>query len=276
VKKGLTKDCLLSALGTFAYLTAYESQKASAAAISVGSLKTAWTTVALGTATSKPVVGVLGLVLGLVLLVNLTVPEVPAPNPTLPAQPAQAAPPIPDNSLSLIFDDAERTTGYTNLAEVSRSNHLDDEPWEHFVFWPQLEPVRTLESAIDDTSCSLLLLHEGRWIEYALPRAIEDRPGPEIVIYLCNWGTLPGFFVTDGRSEQWQIHPSTFIGSYPYGNMGLGFDLSEIDCPFVIRGIRVVSNDSAGPYGGCGIDPPKVYLEPVDPVFRGGVLLRDQ
>jgi hypothetical protein len=275
-KKGLTRDCLLPALATFAYLTAPESQKASAAtALSAASLENARTTVLLGTLTSRTALGALGLLLAMALVVGLTAPEIPAPDATPPAPAVQEAAPALDDSLVLIFDDVGRPSGYTSLDQVSRSNHPEGQAWKHFVFWPQLEPARMLESPIDDTSCSLLALGEGQWIEYELPRAIADRAGPEIAAYLCNWGSLPRFFVTDGQSQEMQILASTYIGTYPQGAIGLGFDLSEIDCPFVIRGIRIRGNDNAGPYEGCGLDPPKVYLEPIDPIFRDRGLFRD-
>ena len=41
----------------------------------------------------------------------------------------------------------------------------------------------------------------------------------------------------------------------------------QVDCSFPIRGIRIQGNNNAGPYGECGTDPPKVYLEAVDPAI---------
>lgn len=271
-RTGFKKNYLLSALGVFATLTASESQKASAAtALSAGSLHSPWTTVLWGTLTSKTILSVFGLLLTTALLVNLVVPGPSAPNETIPNPVVREIVPVYDDSLSLIYDNPQ--SGYSTLTQVLRSNHPNNEDWKHFVFFPGLQPVRLLKSAIDDTPASLLVLGKDQWIEYGLPGNIQDHPDPEISIYIYNWGRMPGFFITDGRSRQMQIFASTYRGQYPLGPKALGFDLSQIDCPFVIRGIRIVGNDDLGPYGGCGIDPPKVFLEPIDAVFREQILL---
>jgi RNA polymerase sigma-70 factor (ECF subfamily) len=265
---GFKKNYLLSALGAFAYLTASESHKASAATtLSAGAVKSAWTTVVLGTLTSKTALSILGLVLITAIAVNTVIHEMQTPV-TTPAPLNPLITPVLDDSLTLIFDDAGRPSGYTRLNQISRSNHPDDEDWKHFVFYPRLEPARMLKSAIDDTSCSLLVLGKEQWIEYEIPGEIQDRTGPEIAIYLYNWGSLPGFFITDGQSQQMQIFESTYLGAYPRGMLGLGFDLSSPDIPFKIRGIRIEGTDNTGPYGGCGTDPPKISLKAINPAFR--------
>ncbi len=226
----------------------------------------------MGTLTSKTTLGVLSLLVVTAIVILLAIPDAPAPQAAPAVPPIRSVTPAYDGSLALIFDDIDRTSDFTNLTEISGTNHPEGEIWKHFVFWPQMEPVRRLESPDDDTSCSLFVLGENEWIEYELPRAIQDRPGPEIVIYLCNWGNLPTISVTDGHSRQLEIVPTTFIGQYPRGEKGFAFDLSGIDIPFVMRGIRITGRDSVGPYGGCGIDPPKASLEPMDLLLREEVL----
>ena len=112
----------------------------------------------------------------------------------------------------------------------------------------------------------MIALRRDCWIEYSLPSKLVDHPEEEIAFFLVRWGQYPQVCVTDGGRQQRPIYPTSCSGDYTKpGYQVLGFDLTPLSLPFEIRGIRFVGRDSAGPYGGCVIASPAVYLGRVRP-----------
>jgi hypothetical protein len=266
-KQGYKREYLLPALGTFAYLTATESQKASAAtALTVESLNTGRAMAFLVTLTSKGALVSMFVILGVLLMVTFGQRPIPDSSGDLSRQ---VIPPIPqqDNTLNF-YDNYPIPTGYTVLSQTSATHNPDNSDWQYFVYWPNMEPVQTIKSVMDkpDDGAALLVLSRDHWVQYSLPGQLKDRPGAEIGLGILNWGEPPHVYVTDGDQQQYQIFATTYAGVYAPGyKKVLGFDLSSLDIPFEVRGIRIVGSDNAGPYGGCGIGRPAVYIEVADP-----------
>jgi len=267
-QQGFTKDCLLPALVTFAYLTASEAQKASAATVATAtSLETTWSTAFVATLTSRTAMLVTCLILGVALLVPAVgqgPDAAPANNPAL-----APTPPVPrlSNNLNRIFDTVPVASEYTRLAQISRTFDPNGRVWQYASFnWPDLGPAQSFEPVTDHPDHAMIVLRQDSWIEYGLPSELVDHPEEEIAFFLVRWGQYPQVYVTDGDRRQRRILPTSCTGDYTKpGYQVLGFDLTSLELPFEIRGIRFVGRDSAGPYGGCVIANPAVYLEAARP-----------
>ena len=272
-QRGIKKDALLPALTTFAYATLSNTAPTEAAPlVSQASLTVGWRTMAIATLTSKTMISGFLLLLMLIPTVLLLPSKSNDSGSTLTVSPSLPTPPVFDSSISLIFDDPQ--SNFSTLTQVTRTNHPGGKDWKHFVWWPQLEPVRLLKSAIDtETPNDMFILSQDEWLEYEFPRDIQNHAGPEIAIQVLTWSTQPSFFVTDGHELRLEIYPTGYLGSYPLGKSALTFDLMELDCSFPIRGLRILGNNNGGPYQGCGLGRPQTLLQPIDPIFSDKQLL---
>ena len=137
------------------------------------------------------------------------------------------------------------------LREVAASHNPDQDDWRFNL--PGQQGVQFIADHRDKPQNAMLVLEQDHWIEYRFQLSFLDRPGPEIGLFILKSSIPPSVYLTDGEERLQKISVTHYRGGNAPGIMVLGFDLSNIEIDFKVLGIRIVGNDSEGPYGGCVI-----------------------
>ena len=143
--------------------------------------------------------------------------------------------------------------GYFFLTEIAASHNPDKDDWRCYVRWPREQDLQFIASLKDKPANAKLILEQDHWIEYPIPAALRDRPGPDIGLTVRNSGTLPSVYLTDGGQRLQEISVTHYRAGGAPEFLLLGFDLSGIAIDFRVRRLRIVGHDRAGKFGGCGI-----------------------
>jgi hypothetical protein len=138
---------------------------------------------------------------------------------------------------------------YVSLREITASHNPDQDNWRFNL--PGQQGVQLIADPKDKPKNAMLILEQDHWIEYLIRDPFLDRPGPEIGLFVWNSGTLPSVYLTDGGERLQQISVTHYRGGNVPGTMVLGYDLSNIEIGFNVRGIRIVGQDRQEPHGGC-------------------------
>jgi hypothetical protein len=140
---------------------------------------------------------------------------------------------------------------YTTLTEIAASHNPDQDNWRFNL--PGQPGVQLIANLRDKPKNAMLILEQDHWIEYRFQLLLLDRPGPEIGLFILKSDTLPSVYLTDGDQQLKKISVTHYRGTQPPGVMVLGFDLSNIEIDFNVRGLRIEGHDPQGPFGDCVI-----------------------
>ena len=140
---------------------------------------------------------------------------------------------------------------YFFLREIAASHNPDQDNWRFNL--PGQQGVQFIADPKDKPKNAILVLEQDHWIEYRFQLPLLDRPAPEIGLFILKSGIPPSVYLTDGDQRLQKISVTHYRGGNAPGLMVLGYDLSNIEIDFKVLGIRIVGNDSEGPYGGCVI-----------------------
>jgi hypothetical protein len=148
---------------------------------------------------------------------------------------------------------------YTSLTEIAASHNPDQDNWRFNL--PGQPGVQFIADPSDKPKNANLVIEQDHWIEFRIRDPLLDRPGPEIGLFILKSDNLPSVYLTDADQQLQKISVTHYRGTQPPGVMVLGYDLSNIEIDFNVRGIRIVGNDSEGRFGDCVIVRIAVSLE---------------
>lgn len=250
-RRGLRRSSFLGALTVFAAMTSTSTRSASAMpAVTAASAKAAVSGALLAAVLSKAFLIAIGIVLTLTGTAAI-ITSVNRPASTQSADIPWPGPGQPQLDSNMKFMNTRPIFFF--LREIGASHNPDQDEWRCFVSWPKVQDLQLIPEPMAKPSNAMLVIEQDHWVEYRIRDPFLNRSGPEIGLWVGNWGTLPSVYLTDGDKRLQKISVTHYRSARPPGFMVLGFDLSNIAINFNVRGIRIVGHDREGPYGGCGI-----------------------
>jgi hypothetical protein len=236
--RGIKRDTLLSALTLFGTLTALRTQGASAGTIVTSeALKTGALAGAIGIITTNTVLtGTAVLALGLAV----------AP---LGRNPARTNKATPSNYLVTVPDSVNTDRVFPPW--IIEAHDPDNSGWfglftqrgNAFARRAPLDPEMLIRRRWE--GCCLLL-PEGHWMTFGLPRMIVDAGDGSIDIccFCLNTGPDPSIFLTDGKTQEIQLHN---VQVYPLNEQKhrLDIDLEGLQVPFRPTAVRIEGHGPA-------------------------------
>jgi RNA polymerase sigma-70 factor (ECF subfamily) len=244
-RKGLKRSSFLGALTVFAAMTSTSTKSASAIIpVTAASAEVAVSGALLAVVLSKAFLITIGIVLALtgtaaiVTSVNRSDSSTTAFIPwTGPGQPR--------------FDNNMIFMGYVSLREITASHNPDQDNWRFNL--PGQQGVQLIADPKDKPKNAMLILEQDHWIEYRFQLPLLDRPVPEIGLFILKSSIPPSVYLTDGDERLQKISVTHYRGGNAPDVMVLGFDLSNIEIDFEVRGLRLEGHDNEGRFGGCVI-----------------------
>jgi RNA polymerase sigma-70 factor (ECF subfamily) len=244
-RKGLRRSHFLGALTVFAAMTSTSTR--SAAAISSVTAASATATVS-GAVLSVVLTKAVLIGIAIVLAVTGTtaiVTSIKQPVTTQQTFIPWTGPGQPQFDNNMIF------MGHVFLREIAASHNPDQDNWRFNL--PGQQGVQFIADPRDKPKNAMLILEQDHWIEYRFQLPLLDRPAPEIGLFILKSSIPPSVYLTDGDQQLQKISVTHYRGGNAPDVMVLGFDLSNIEINFNVRGIRIVGNDNEGRFGGCVI-----------------------
>jgi len=244
-RKGLRRSHFLGALTVFAAMTSTSSRSALAIPfVTAAAAKVTISGAVLATILTKAFLITIGIVLALTgtaaIVTSVNRPD--SSSPTFIPWPGPGQPQ---------FDSNMNFMRYTTLREIAASHNPDQDNWRFNL--PGQPGVQFIADPRDKPKNAMLILEQDHWIEYRFQLLLLDRPGPEIGLFVLKSDTLPSVYLTDGDQQLQEISVTHYRGGNAPGLMVLGFDLSNIEIDFEVRGIRIEGHDSQGRFGDCVI-----------------------
>ena len=256
-RRGVRRSHFLGALTVFAAMTSTSTKSASAISVTAASAKAAVSGALLTVVLSKAFLIAIGIILALTgttaIITSANLPGTSA-HPFIP-WPGPGQPQFDGNMKFM-----GTTPFFYFLRDIAASHNPDQDNWPYFVNLPGEEGVQFIADLKDKPPNAMLILEQDHWVEYRFHLPLLDRPGPEIGLWVQNWGTLPSVYLTDGGQRLQKISVTHYRGTTPPGFMVLGFDLSNIAIDFNVQGLRIEGHDREGPFGGCSINNLAVSL----------------
>jgi len=244
-RKGLKRSSFLGALTVFAAMTSTSTKSASAIIpVTAASAEVAVSGALFAVVLSKAFLITIAIVLALTGTAAI-VTSVNRPDSSTTAFIPWTGPGQPRFDNNMIF------MGYVSLREITASHNPDQDNWRFNL--PGQQGVQFIADPRDKPKNAMLILEQDHWIEYRFQLPLLDRPGPEIGLFVLNSDTLPSVYLTDGDQQLQEISVTHYRGGNAPGLMVLGFDLSNIEIDFEVRGIRIEGHDSQGRFGDCVI-----------------------
>lgn len=250
-RRGLRRSNFLGALTVFAAMTSTSTRSASAmSSVTAASTKAAISGALMAAVLTKAFLVAIAIILALTGTAAI-ITSANRPRSYKPAFIPWQGPGQPQFDSNMKF--MRTTPMFFFLREIGASHNPDQDDWRCFVSWPRVEDVQLIADPRDKPSNASLVIEQDHWVEYRIRSPFLDRPGPEIGLWVGNWGTLPSVYLTDGDKRLQKISVTHYRGAQPPGFMVLGFDLSNIAINFNVHAIRIEGHDREGPFGGCCI-----------------------
>lgn len=242
LRRGVGRDCLLSALGAFGLATLAPGAKATAA----GVVKPAMLEVTSGTILLSVVASKIGIGVMAVVLVAASWTGVSEYRRQKARQSRRQ------------FWAAVNDSQFRFPAQLLAVHDAAGDGWR-MCYIPDpagtirpINPEQIIVGPRSNNDSRLLIISQDDWLELGFDGTIVDGPGPDLLIDIRRTGALPRIWITDGQGREMELTSNTQLTTG--GGFGwVGYELSGVNLPFQASAIRIQGSDNALPAGGLQI-----------------------